>query len=425
MTCAFNRRAALRLAGGMLIAGCGASGVAASPAHGPSWIPDARGEAMVRAAMRKHRVPGAAIAIVEDGAVVWEGAYGVSNIETRKPVSDKTLFQAASLTKPLFVYVVLRLIDEGRLAFDDRLADIFRPHDLADTKWNDAVTVRHVLTHQTGLPNWRPADDETAKLQAAFAPGTAYSYSGEAFFWLQQACEIKTGLGLHDLVDRYLFSPAGLTDMAMLWLADRDDREVYGHVVGEDGEAELSDLQFAREQGWRLHEVAERWGRPMTGWRSQDLRAAHAVMREHTDPRLAGWPLWRANRPGAAVINSASSLRTTAGDYARFVTLVMQNGAQRGFGISEDLRRMMVSTQTEASDAGPSRPVGLGWSLQHVDGGVAYDHWGFNAGQYISMALGDTANRKGIVIMTNGSQGNRFMDEIGPILTGIDYQSFF
>ena len=222
-----------------------------------------------------------------------------------------------------------------------------------------------------------------------------------------------------------MFTLAGLTDMAMLWLSDRDDREVYGHVVGEDGEAALSDLQFAREQGRRLQEVAERWGRPMTSWRSLDLRAAHAVMRAHTHPRLAGRPLWRANRPGSAVIDSASSLRTTAGDYARFVALVMQENAQRDFGVSENLRQMMFATQTDVSDDGPNRPVGLSWSLQPVDGGVAYDHWGFNAGQHISMALGDTANRKGIVIMTNGSQGNRFMDEIGPVLTGIDYKSFF
>ena len=429
MTYDFTRRAALQLAGGMLLAGAAPGAAMASTmistANGPSWIPDARREDMVRAAMKKHRVPGAAIAIVEDGALAWQGAYGVLNIETRQPVSDATLFQAASLTKPFFAYAVLRLIDDNRIALDDRLADIYRPDDLTDTEWNDAITVRHVLTHQTGLPNWRPADDETAMLQAAFAPGTAYSYSGEAFHWLQQVCETKTGLGLHDLLDRYLLAPAGLTDMAMLWLPDRDDREVYGHVVGEDGEAALSDLQFAREQGWRLQEVAERWGRPMTGWRSQDLRAAHAVMRKHTHPRLADRPLWRANRPGSAVIDSASSLRTTAGDYARFLTLVMQENAQRSFGISEDLRRMMLTTQTEVSDAGPNRPGSLGWSLERVDGGVAYDHWGFNEGQYISMALGDTANRKGIVIMTSGSQGNRFMDEIGPILTGIDYKSFF
>ena len=419
-----SRRIALQLVGGAFLTACASGGAKVSSSNSRSWIPDASKEDLLRAAMRKYRVPGVSIAVVEDGAVAWQGAYGLSNIETRQPVNDATLFQAASLTKPLFAYVVFRLIGENRLALDDRLADIFRPHDLADTTWNDAITVRHVLTHQTGLPNWRPDDDETATLQAAFAPGTGYSYSGEAFHWLQQVCEMKTGLGLHDLVDQYLFAPAGLTDMAMLWLPDRDDREVYGHIVGEDGEAELADLQFAREHGRRLQEVAERWGRPMTGWRSNDLRAAHAVMRPHTHPRIAGRPLWRANRPGGAVVSSASSLRTTAGDYARFLTLFMQDNARRRYGIAEDLRQMTLSTQTEVSDAGPNRPVSLAWSLEYVDGGVAYDHWGFNAGQYISMALGDTVNRKGIVIMTNGAQGNRMMDEIGPILTGFTYRSF-
>ncbi|MEM8696777.1 MAG: serine hydrolase domain-containing protein [Pseudomonadota bacterium] len=389
-----------------------------------SWIPDAQTEEALIAAMREYRVPGVSLAIIEDGALAWQKGYGVTNIETGSPVTEATLFQAASLTKPLFVYVVMKLIDEGRIGFDDRLADFYRPADYVASDWNAAITVRHVLTHRTGLPNWRPADDENAVLQPAFAPGTAYSYSGEAFHWLQQVCETITGLGLHDLVAEYLFAPAGLSDMAMTWLPGRDAREVYGHVVGEDGEAALSDLQFAREQGWRLHEVARRWDRPITSWTSADLNAAHAVMRPHTHPRLADRPLWRVNRPGSAFIDSASSLRTTPGDYAKFLTLMMPGRARRRSEISEELRQMMLTTRSEVSENGPNRPVGYGWTLEPRNGGVAYDHWGFNAGQYISMGLGDTANRRGIVIMTNGSQGNRFMDHIGPILTGIGYRSF-
>ncbi|WP_299329411.1 serine hydrolase [Parasphingopyxis sp.] len=418
-----NRRQALKWAGATMVAT--ASPVPAFGQSRASWVPDAQTEELLTAAMREHRVPGVGLAIIEDGALAWQKGYGVTNIETESPVTEATLFQAASLTKPLFVYVVMKLVDEGRIGFDDRLADFFRPADYVASDWNAAITVRHVLTHRTGLPNWRPAEDENAILQPAFAPGTAYSYSGEAFHWLQQVCETITGLGLHDLVAEYLFAPAGLSDMAMTWLPGRDAREVHGHVVSEDGEAALSDLQFAREQGWRLHEVAQRWDRPITRWTSADLRAAHAVMRPHTHPRLADRPLWRVNRPGSAVIDSASSLRTTAGDYAKFLTLMMPGRERRRLEISEELRRMMLTTQSEPSENGPNRPAGYGWALEPRDGGVAYDHWGFNAGQYISMGLGDTANRRGIVIMTNGSRGNRFMDHIGPIITGTDYRSFF
>lgn len=423
MVMRLSRRHALKLGGGLMVTGCAQSQTAFAPQGSQSWIPDAQTDSMIRSAMRKYRVPGVGIAVIEDGEFAWQGNYGVANTESGAPIDNDTLFQAASLTKPFFTYVVLRLVDAGKVDLEEKLVDTFRPNDLAETDWNDAITVRHVLTHQTGLPNWRPADDETALLQAAFEPGTAYSYSGEAFYWLQQVCETKTGLGLHDLVDQYLFTPAGLTDMAMLWLGDRADREVYGHLVGDDDEAELADLQFAHEHGKRLDEVATRWGRPMKTWRFQDLRAAHAEMRPHTHPRIADYPLWRLNRPGSVIINSASSLRTTPADYARFVALVMRN--QGPASISDPLMQSMLSIQTDVAEAGPNRPVGFSWSLEAVDGGVAFDHWGFNARQHISSALGDTARRKGLVMMTNGSQGNKFMDEIGPVLTGKNYRSYF
>jgi len=425
MTYNFDRRTALKLLTSSALAGYVAAPALSQGAAKASWIPDEERQAMVVTAMKKWRVPGVGMAIIEEGDLVWEGSFGVANLETQTPIQNDSLFQAASLTKPLFAYIILRMIDAGQIGLEDRLIDYYRPDDLSDSEWNAEITVRHVLTHQTGLPNWRPADDETALIDPAFKPGTGYSYSGEAFSWLQEACEVMTGLGLNDLADQYLFTPAGLTDMAMLWTADRDEREVYGHIIGEDGEAELASLQFAREQGWRLDEVAERWGRPMRHWDVSDIRSANALTREHTHPRLLNRPLWRSNRPGSMGLNSASSLRTTPGDYARFLTLLMPGNQNEAAGISDELKQMMLSIQTDVSENGPNRPVGLSWSLEKVEGGMAYDHWGFNAGQHISMGLGDTSNRRGIVIMTNGAQGNRFMDEVGPVLTGTNYRSFF
>ncbi|MEO0440938.1 MAG: serine hydrolase domain-containing protein, partial [Pseudomonadota bacterium] len=410
MVMQLNRRDTLALGGGLMIAACVKSTGTSLTEGTRSWIPDRQRESMIRGVMQKYKVPGVGIAVIEDGEFVWQGNYGVANIDTGKPIDDETLFQAASLTKPLFAFVVLRLIDAGKIGFEDQLADTHRPDGLVDSKWNNSITVRHVLTHQTGLPNWRRADFEAAVLEAAFEPGTAYSYSGEAFHWLQQVCEIKTGLGLHDLVDQFFFTPSGLTDMSMLWLSGRAGREVQGHIIDENGEAKRAELQFSDEHGVRLNEVAERWKRPMQTWRFEDFEKAHSEMRPHTESRIANYPLWRFNRPGTGVmINSASSLRTTPADYARFIATILRNTGPAA--ISNDLRQEMLSIQTDVSDAGPNRPVGLSWSLEPVDGGVAFDHWGFNQGQHISSGLGDTAQRKGLVIMTNGSQGNAFMDE--------------
>ncbi|MEM1052417.1 MAG: serine hydrolase domain-containing protein [Pseudomonadota bacterium] len=418
-----TRRSALGTSG-LLLAGA----TFAKPAlalGAKSWIPTAQKEALIKDAMKEFAVPGVGIAIIEDGEVAWEGSYGVSNIETGAPINDSTLFQAASLTKPLFAYAVFKMIEYGHLGLDDRLADYFRPHDYVSTNWNAQITVRHVLSHKTGLPNWRRSDDPSASLETRFEPGTRYTYSGEAMHWLQQVCEAITGRGLHDLMHRFVFAPAGLSDMAMTWLPGRDAREVYGHDVNDNGEPQLADLQYAREQGWRLQEVAERWGRPLTSWRSIDLDAAHAVMHPHTHPRLADRPLWRLNRPGAALIDSASSLRCTPRDYARFVALLLPQSQTSSIQLSREARGKMLTVATSPGPDGPNRPASYGWSLEPRPSGVAYDHWGFNEGKYISMALGDTSNQKGIVIMTNGAKGNRLMDKVGPVLTGFDYRTFF
>lgn len=419
-----TRRSALKL-------GAGSLAVASFPAivkaqYRGSWVPNEERLEAVRAAMREFALPGVGIAILEDGEVAWEGSFGLANIETGTPIKQDTLFQAASLTKPVFAYVVMRMVEEGAIGFDDRLTDYFRPSDLADNEWNSQITVRHVLTHKTGFPNWRKdgPGDADAQLIGAFEPGTAYSYSGEAFCWLQQVCETITGLGLHALVSRYLFEPAGLTDMAMTWLPERDDREVYGHIVDDEGKAQLAEFQVARRRGRLMEQVAERWGRPIEDWRVADMLAANAVMDRSTDERYANQPLWRLNRPGVWAISSPASLRTTPRDYARFIALSL-GGASPGL-LSEKTRQAMLTIQTPAApDAGgPNRPVGIGWSLEPRPGGVAFDHWGFNQRRHISSGLGDTSNRRGLVMMTNGARGNAFMDKIGPVLTGIPYTSY-
>src|ERR1700728_3566839 len=68
--------------------------------------------------LEKSDVPGMSIALIRDGRVVWSKGFGVSNAVTRKPVTTNTIFEAASLSKPVFAYAVLRLVDEGKLNLD-------------------------------------------------------------------------------------------------------------------------------------------------------------------------------------------------------------------------------------------------------------------------------------------------------------------
>lgn len=360
--------------------------------------------------------------MVEDAAVVWEQGFGFKNLLTRDPVTQGTLFQAASLSKPIFAYVVMGLVEHGELALDDALVDYVRPADLAEGPWGEQITVRDALQHTSGLPNWRADKDGPDPLRPAYAPGTDTSYSGEAYHWLQRVVEKVTGLGLDALMRERLFRPAALDDMAMVWDPSRDAREVFGHVFNDADELVVDDLQFIREHGGRLNEVAVRWGRPMRTWTAQDHERAALEIRPHTHPRLKDEPAWAWARPGAFIIDSASSLRSTAGDYARFVAMMMPGRGPGGGQRGEATRQRLLTPQYERPDVqGGVLPRGLGWGLEKRENGVAFYHWGKNGRSHMSVALGDATTRRGIVVMTNGSNGKALIRDVVTELMGTNY----
>lgn len=419
MSIVMTRRNALKAS---LCAGLVPNVVACGSDARKSWIPNAGMIDLIEESLAAHKVPGAGIAVLENGDRVWEKGFGVANLDTRQPVTDTSLFQAASLSKPVFVYVVMQAVDRGEISLDDRLVEYDRPVDLADHAWVEQITVRHVLQHATGLPNWRDDENGPDILTPEFEPGTGHSYSGEAFHWLQRVMEANTGLGLPELIRQSLFEPAGLSDMSMTWTPARDAREVYGHVLDEHDKLVVDNVQYTREFGTRLQEVAERWGRPMTQWTADDHTRAAKEMRPHTHPRLKERATWKWQRPGAFIIDSASSLRTTPGDYARFLTLMMPGRTRADWEISDATRRLMLTPQNQHDGAKSHLLNGLGWGLERRDTGIVYNHWGKNGASHISAALGDPELGKGIVVMTNGSKGTPFIEGIVPKLTGIAYR---
>jgi len=98
-------------------------------------------------------VPGLSMAVLDDRQATAL-TVGVRNSLDRAAVDQQTIFGAASLSKPLFAYAVLKLVDAGKLAFDTPLS-LHVPDYVADDPRAAAVTVRHVLSHTSGLPNWR------------------------------------------------------------------------------------------------------------------------------------------------------------------------------------------------------------------------------------------------------------------------------
>jgi ribosomal protein S18 acetylase RimI-like enzyme len=127
--------------------------------------------------MARASVPGVSIAFVRDGRVAWSAGFGTTHRETGGAIGRETIFQAASLSKPVFAYAVLWMVHERvlDLDLDCSLADYLPERFVADDDMLEQVTARHVLAHTTGWPNWRPKGEP---LRREAAPGVA---TGE--FW--------------------------------------------------------------------------------------------------------------------------------------------------------------------------------------------------------------------------------------------------
>jgi len=300
----------------------------------------------VRRLMSEANLPGLTVATVHDGHVSIDN-YGVRNAHSASPVDEHTVFAAASLSKPVFAYIVLQLIDQGRLSFDDPVAK-YAQVDVKDDQRAGLVTVRQVLSHTTGLPNWR---SKVWPMRTFFPPGDRFSYSGEGFVWLQQAVEAITGEKLDAVAQRLVFEPLGMTDSSFVWQPRFGD--------------------------------------------------------DHADPHNgAGEPLPQY-RPTEA--NAAASLQTTAADYARFLIAVLHGERLRPETATMWLSPQVTLRRHCAFclDARPAgEPIGvawgLGWGLEPASD--TFFHWGDNGG-FKAMAMGSRRTGVAIVVLTNGAAG--------------------
>src|SRR5271167_4163431 len=118
---------------------------------------ETRLEKDIPALMEKAGVPGLSIAEIRNGKTVWIKSFGVRNEENKKPVTTETMFNVGSLSKPVFAYGVLKLVDAGKLKLDEPLAPYLPKEFTVDDPRFNLITARIVLSHRTGLPNW-PGD---------------------------------------------------------------------------------------------------------------------------------------------------------------------------------------------------------------------------------------------------------------------------
>jgi len=189
----------------------------ATPLAGPADMqpvraeaaPDAlrRLDALVPRLLADKRIASVSIARIEDGRLSFVAAWGEASPGV--PATPATLYNIASMTKPLSAEVVLRLVARGEVSLDESMAKHWIDPDLADDLRRDLLTPRIALSHRTGFPNWR---DGTLRFERA--PGEAFGYSGEGFEYMARFVEKKTGTPFETLAERLVFTPSGMTETA-------------------------------------------------------------------------------------------------------------------------------------------------------------------------------------------------------------------
>jgi CubicO group peptidase (beta-lactamase class C family) len=184
---------------------------------------------VVEAYRAEHDIPGAAIAVVQDGRITHEDGYGTANLETGAPPTPHTLWPIASLTKSFTGVAAMQLVEQGRLLLDEPIQSYLPAFRFADPEASRKITMRNLLLHAGGIgrsghqDTLREISDEAyptrqqlvAALTTAIqqsAPNTAWSYSNEGYATAGHTMETAAGEPLEDLFQHGIFDRVGMTN---------------------------------------------------------------------------------------------------------------------------------------------------------------------------------------------------------------------
>lgn len=320
--------------------------------------------ALVASLMEKHKIPGVSVAVVQDGKIAWARGWGVKDAGGKDPVVPETLFQAASISKPVAAIGALRLVNDQQLALDENVNARLRTWKLPETDFTAAkkVTLRMLLSHTGGLSvhgfhGYMPGEEvptlpqvldggkpaNSAAVRVTAPPGAKFVYSGGGYCILQQLMMDATGKAFQELLRERVLDPLGMK------------QSTFDQPLPEARRSAAA--RGHQKDGTRL---------PKGDW------AVH--------PELAAAGLW-----------------TTPSDLARFATAIQK----RDKILSETLYLEFFTPQAGG-------PTGLGIFVQ--DAG-RFKHAGSNAGfRCLMVACRDTP--QSAVVMTNSDSGGALTQEV-------------
>jgi CubicO group peptidase (beta-lactamase class C family) len=302
-------------------------------------------DAQVPEVLQRTKVPSLSIAVLRKGKPVLIRAWGEQSPGV--PATPNTLYNTASLAKPLTAAVILTMVSQGKIGLDDRMADAWLDPDIASDPRARLLTPRLSMSHQTGFPNWRDG-----KLTFKFDPGTNYSYSGEGIEYLVAYAQKKSGKRIDVLARDYVLKPLNMNNTAFT------------------------------EQSWFKGRVAQPFGGG-----------------QYLKPSMQQVPL------------GSDDVYTTASDYARLVQTVMSGKRLTKAIAADQRRIQTGDKGTQCPPAikatCPARSgFGLGWQLFEFGKKTVMMHTGNDEGEF-TFAYAIPATGEAVVIMTNAGHGSQ------------------
>ncbi len=176
--------------------------------------------------MDNKNIPGASLAVIQNSKAILIKSYGVQNAKTQKAITNETVYEFASLSKPVFAFAVLQLANKGIIDLDKPLYKYLELKSAAHDVRYKQITARMVLSHTTGFPNWTSSKKY---IPIYFTPGKRFKYSGEGYCYLQKVIEKITGKHLQQIVDEHIFTPLQMNHSSFIWKNEFQVNMAFGH----------------------------------------------------------------------------------------------------------------------------------------------------------------------------------------------------
>jgi CubicO group peptidase (beta-lactamase class C family) len=337
-------------------------------------------EQLVNKLLVDTKTPGLSLAIIKDGEVTFNKGFGVRNTSTNDPVDTETTFEAASVSKTVFAYAIMQLCQKKVMDLDTPLSQYYPElFDNTDPRF-EIITARHVLSHTTGLPDWRHSDEPFA---FGFDPGKDYRYSGEGFYLLQTVLTHLKGKVYPDQCGTY----------------EMDMKICATDIADYLSENILTPFEMASS-----HYIwSEERSKNSASAHSEDMSVINKGHQGATD---------------MARYAAAGGLLTHAKDYSKFLISLFDGKDHDPFRLNSSSISTMLTPQIKMK---PEQQFdgctawALGWGIQERPDGNFIIHSGGQTG-FRSLVVACIEKRSGFAAFTNGENGAKVAHELANVV---------